>query len=75
MVGRTVPASVVTDINSDAFALASLVLITLSDGTTIPLTEWDVPLDVDMRGGGVETYLPFQFQELTAFSAQINAPI
>lgn len=72
---RTVPSTVVTAINDTAYDLATLVLITLSDGTTIPLTEWGEPLDVDMRGDGVETYLPYQFQEISAFSAQINAPI
>jgi hypothetical protein len=72
---RTVPSPVETAINDTAYELATLVLITLSDGTTIPLTEWNEKLDVDLRGGGVETYLPYQFQELSAFSAQINAPI
>jgi len=72
---RTVPSPVETAINDTAYDLATLVLITLSDGTTIPLTEWGEALDVDMRGDGVETYLPYQFQELSAFSAQINAPI
>src|SRR5690242_15958803 len=72
---RTVPANVLTAINSSACSLATLVLITLSDGTTIPLTDWDEPLDVNLRGDGVETYLPYQFQELSAFSSQINAPI
>lgn len=72
---RTVPSPVETAINDTAYDLAALVLITLSDGTTIPLTEWGEALDVDLRGDGVETYLPYQFQELSAFSAQINAPI
>ena len=72
---RTVPSGVTTAINSATYALAPLVLITLADGTTIPLTEWNEPLDVDLKGDGVETYSPVQFQEISAFSAQINAPI
>lgn len=72
---RTVPAVVLAAINSDAFALPTLGLITLANGTTIPLTDWDVPLDVDLLGDGVETYSPYLLQELSAFSAQINAPI
>ncbi|WP_136617071.1 MULTISPECIES: baseplate hub protein [Mesorhizobium] len=72
---RTVPASVLTAINSDSFALPAIVLIILANGTRIALTEWDEPLDVDLDGEGVETFSPFQFQQLSAFSAQINAPI
>jgi hypothetical protein len=75
MVGRTVPASVLAAINSEAFALPALVLIILANGTRIAFTEWDEPLDVDLDGEGVETFSPVQFQQLSAFSAQINAPI
>jgi hypothetical protein len=75
MVGRTAPASVLAAINSETFALPALVLIILANGTRIALTEWDVPLDVDLDGEGVETFSPIQFQQLSAFSAQVNAPI
>jgi hypothetical protein len=75
MVGRTVPASVLAAINSETFALPAIVLIILANGTRIALTEWDEPLDVDLDGNGVETFSPVQFQQLSAFSAQINAPI
>lgn len=75
MVGRTVPASVLAAINSEAFALPVVVLIILANGTRIGLTEWDEPLDTDLDGEGVETFSPVDFQQLSAFSAQINAPI
>lgn len=75
MVGRTVPASVLAAINSETFALPVIVLIILANGTRIALTEWDEPLDVDLDGEGVETFSPVDFQQLSAFSAQINAPI
>ncbi len=75
MVGMTVPANVVTAINSETFALPSIVLIILANGTRIAITEWDEPLAVDLDGEGVETFSPISFQEISAFSAQINAPI
>lgn len=75
MVGRTVPASVLAAINSESFALPVLVLVILANGTRIAFTEWDEPLDVDLDGEGVETFSPVQFQQLSAFAAQINAPI
>lgn len=72
---RTVPSPVATAIASKAFDIATLVLLIEADGTTIALTDWDTPLDVDLLGDGVLTYAPTIFSELSAFSAQINAPI
>jgi hypothetical protein len=75
MTGRTVPADVLAAIGSDAYELATLVLWTLPNGDQIGFTDWDQPLSVDLRGAGVVTYSPTSFNELSAFSAQINAPI
>ncbi|RVD44218.1 DUF2163 domain-containing protein [Mesorhizobium sp. M4A.F.Ca.ET.020.02.1.1] len=72
---RTVPANVATAIGSTAFELATLVLITQPSGDRLAYTDWGEPLDVDLFGDGTETYQPAKFNELSAFSAQINAPI
>ncbi|TGT76706.1 MULTISPECIES: DUF2163 domain-containing protein [unclassified Mesorhizobium] len=75
MVGRTVPSTILTAIGSDAYELATLVLLTKPDGTQIGFTDWNDALAVDLLGAGVVTYSPTSFNELSAFSAQINAPI
>lgn len=72
---RTVPASPLAAIGSAAFELPVLVLITPPSGSRIALTDWNEPLTVDLLGNGAETYLPGLLNELSAFSAQINAPI
>lgn len=72
---RTVPAGVASAIGSNAYALATLVLITPSYGSRIALTDWNAPLTVDLLGDAAETFQPGLFNELSAFSAQINAPI
>ena len=72
---RTVPAPIATAIASDSMALPSLVLITLSDGSIITLTNWDQSLVVDLDGEGNRTYTPNKMEGLSAFSAQVNAPI
>jgi hypothetical protein len=73
--GRTVPSPVAAAIASTAFEIATLVLVIKADGSLLAMTDWDEPLDVDLIGDGVDTYSPAQLQELSAFSAQINAPI
>ncbi|TGP28197.1 DUF2163 domain-containing protein [Mesorhizobium sp. M2D.F.Ca.ET.232.01.1.1] len=75
MVGRTVPTDVLAAIGSEAYELATLVLKTQPDGTQLGFTDWNEPLAVNLRGVGVVTYQPGGFNELSAFSAQINAPI
>ena len=72
---RTVPSSMATAIASTAFEIATLVLLIEADGTRIAMTDWDEELDVDLIGDGSLTYAPAIFSELSAFSAQINAPI
>lgn len=73
--GRTVASPVATAIASTAFDIATLVLIIEADGTKIAMTDWDAPLAVDLLGDGSLSYAPTIFSELSAFSAQINAPI
>lgn len=75
MVGRTVPAPILSAIGSDAYELATLVLLTKPNGDQDGFTDWNEPLTVDLRGAGDVTYSPTSFNELSAFSAQINAPI
>lgn len=72
---RTVPASGLAAIQSDAFKLPMLVHIAWADGSVSTLTDWDVPLVVDLLGDGALSYTPSQMAGLSAFSAQINAPI
>jgi len=72
---RTVPTAMAAAIASTSFEIATLVLIILADGTSIAMTDWQVPLSVDLIGDGAVSYAPTVFSELSAFSAQINAPI
>lgn len=75
MVGRTVPSAILAAIGSDAYELATLVLVTRPNGDKIGFTDWNDPLTVNLRGAGDVIYSPTGFNELSAFSAQINAPI
>lgn len=72
---RTVPAGILAAIQSESFRLPMLVHMALADGSIITLTDWDVPLVVDLLGDGARTYSPNKMAGLSAFSAQINAPI
>lgn len=72
---RTAPGPIVAALQTDAFALAQLVHLTLADGSVIGLTDWNRALSVDLFGDGAVTYRPGAMAGLTAFSAQINSPI
>lgn len=72
---RTVPASILAALATDSFRLPELVHIKLASGDVIALTNWDVALTVDLLGDGAIAYAPNKIEGLSAFSAQINAPI
>ncbi|TIU02340.1 MAG: DUF2163 domain-containing protein [Mesorhizobium sp.] len=75
MPGRTVPADILAAIGSTAYDLATLVLVTPPVAAPFGFTDWNEPLTVNLRGAGAVTYQPGGFNELSTFSAQINAPI
>lgn len=72
---RNTPAGIAAAINTESFRLPMLVHIALASGSVITLTDWDVPLVVDLLGDGALTYSPNKMVGLSAFSEQLNAPI
>lgn len=75
---RTVPAAILTAIQSSAFKLPQLVHIRRSDNIVHRFTNWDVAITTDMADETTSpdpTYYPNKIEGLSTFSAQINAPV